>query len=249
VTAEAKSWSGSAFTTANQRIPALPSFVTPTLWAYIGESLANSPNLGSGGALANSGSGPVYPPGQGTIYGSGYGLFQTVAGTAALIGPNDVGGSVTNLVVCRNVNGTGQQSPLSSEGTDSKGVDWEIVTGTKTISANVRVSAASPSLVVSQGFTEFAFFALSHTDGQALTTLYDMTHGTNSGPTGTTTPRGAVSATPAWHIGESVFRGSANSGELNIAFVAVIPAALSQATITAIYASVKASLGLRGIII
>jgi hypothetical protein len=236
-----------AFTAPNLLIPPLPSFATPLIWAAFGGSLAASQNKGSGGAFANIGTGPTYPAGAGAPWGSGYGTFSSVAGTAALQGPNDTGGSITTILAFRTTSGAGgYQFPLSSEGSDNKGYFWKITAASGVVSVSILGAAGGNTMTLGAGaLANFKMFAQTHTDGSASDYMYDLTDGTQTGPAGTTTARNFSATGPQWLIGENV--DQTGLGTMDIAFAAVIPAALSLSTLQAIYATMKPALSIAGI--
>lgn len=247
--------SQATFSPSNTILTLPPSITTPTLWAYIGGSLAASQNMVPGGtAFSNVGAGPFYPTGQSSIYGAGYGTMYahtSVAAATALIDGADAGGSTTLIVAFRTAAGSGVIPLLSSVGTDGKGMSMVLQpAASNEITVSVKGTALTLNTNLARGFTAFSMIADVHTDGTGDTT-YDLTGNATLGSASGATLRNVSANSGGWSIGDDVSTstGHATAGLVDIAFAAVVPAALSLGTLQAIYASVKQSLGFRGITI
>jgi|KBSSwiStaDraftv2_1062776.scaffolds.fasta_scaffold30242_2 hypothetical protein len=216
-----------------------PPPVLPNMdgWAYFGKDLATSQNVGTAGPWTNHTAGaPIYSPA----------YMHCQNATGGLQTPLSWHAAETMLFASRQVpvaSQVGAQALIVS-GFNSGFIGYSPYVGVTALQM-YNGNTVSLSMPVSP-ITDWHFFACT-IGGNTTPMIYDLTRNlsaTGAGPV-TNTPSGVnlkVFGTGGTAIGT-------NNGAVDIAFVANYSGILTKPQIDAIYASVKQSLGLRGIII
>jgi hypothetical protein len=230
---------GTSFTRSVMRVP--PTVSRPVLWAFIGTSLAASPNLIAGQPqLVNVGTGPLWPP-------PGNYARLTYATAGLLFPVSDVAGSVSVMFVARTIDSTGLCSGISNFNT-SPNQGFDSYLGNSTAGGGFSIYNPGVSgltnMAQPRGSMEFKFYAAVFTAGTG-TVAYNQTDGLSQSWPGTGTR--TVSASQ-WLLGDSPV-GSALSHRgtnMDMAFAAICQGALDATTVANVYQSVRETLALTG---
>ena len=222
---------------ASALVKPLPVIAGLDTWAYFGKDLATSQNVGPSGAFTNFSAGPP-------TYFPNYIHCQNATGAIQTQSPFHAP-SETALIACR-------QTPVTSQvgtqvfivGNYNNGyLGYDPYTGGSTAFQVFTGVTVNFSLVTSP-ITDWRFFAAT-VGGGANPMSYDLTKNLSAtSATPVTNPAGAMLKI----LGSSQSTNLAtNNGACDIAFFGSYNAILTKPQIDAIYASVKQSLGLRGI--
>jgi len=221
---------GTAFPTP--LIQALPTLSGLQGWSYFGGDLTKSQNAAPGGvAYSNLGAGPAFQP--------NYARCGAVTPGAGVQTGITLFTAETVLVVARYVSG----SVGASLGLVTWGANGLLLTPLTGGSTGVQIAHGGVTTsLVDPPITAWRFYAATIGGGVA-SAVYDLTNNlSNTGAVATITAAGTLKA-----IGQAP--PSTNNQVVDIAFAASYNAIISKANIDLIYASVKQSLALRGIVV
>ena len=224
---------------ASAIVKPLPVIAGLDTWAYLGKDLATSQNVGPSGAFTNFTAGPP-------TYFPNYIHCQNATGALQTQSPFH-SPSESALIACR-------QTPVASQVGTQVFIVGNYYNGYIGYSPYVGGSTALQVFsggtvnvgLVTPPITDWRFFAVTH-GGGANPMSYDLTKNLSAtNATSYTNTAGAMLKI----LGSSQSTNLAtNNGACDIAFFASYNAILTKPQIDSIYASVKQSLGLRGVVV